>query len=238
MAAVGLGPGGQDGDPDLLWAQQAHDPVAVFAEASRRLRRLVPFDAAVWLTTDPGTGLPTTPSFSDNLEPDGDLEQCSELWRREFLVDDVNLYRDLARAEVPAAGLRATVADPSTSAYYREFLDPMGFADELRAVLRVGDSPWGAISLFRPRGLHRRHRRRAVPLHPHGPRPRQGYLRHGRRHQPGRAGSQAVPRLVRAHPPPGCRPGLRQLTAGRVTAGRRAGGRRRASAGPAASPRT
>jgi hypothetical protein len=27
------------------------DAVAVFAEASTRLRRLVPFDAAVWLTT-------------------------------------------------------------------------------------------------------------------------------------------------------------------------------------------
>ena len=30
----------------------------VFAEASRRLERLVPFDAAAWLTSDPGTGLP------------------------------------------------------------------------------------------------------------------------------------------------------------------------------------
>ena len=139
-------------DELVLRARRARDPVAVFAEASRRLRRLVPFDAAVWLTTDPGTGLPTTPTFTDNLELDGDREQCSELWRREFLVPDVNHYRDLARAEVPAAGLRAAVADPAQSARYREFLDPVGFADELRAVLRVGDSPWGAVSLFRRRG--------------------------------------------------------------------------------------
>jgi DNA-binding CsgD family transcriptional regulator len=136
----------------VLRVQRAHDPLAVFAEASTRLRRLVPFDAAVWLTTDPGTGLPTTPTFTDNFELDGELEQCSELWRREFLVADVNRYRDLARAEVPAAGLRATVADPRQSARYREFLDPLGFADELRAVLRVGDSPWGAINLLRRRG--------------------------------------------------------------------------------------
>ena len=75
------------------------------------------------------------------------------MWRREFLVADVNLYRDLARAEVPAAALRATVADPGQSARYREFLDPQGFTDdELRAVLRVGDSPWGAVNLFRRRG--------------------------------------------------------------------------------------
>ncbi|HEX8858485.1 MAG TPA: helix-turn-helix transcriptional regulator [Actinomycetes bacterium] len=54
------------------------------------------------------------------------------------------------RPSVPAASLRATVADPRQSARYREFLDPMGFTDELRAMLRVGDSPWGAINLPAP----------------------------------------------------------------------------------------
>jgi DNA-binding CsgD family transcriptional regulator len=136
----------------VLRVQRADDPAAVFTEASRRLRRLVPFDAAVWLTTDPGTGLPTAPTLAVNLELEDEQKQCSELWRREFLVADVNLYRDIARAEVPAASLRATVADPSQSARYREFLEPMGFSDELRAVLRVGDSPWGSIDLLRRRG--------------------------------------------------------------------------------------
>jgi hypothetical protein len=124
-------------DELVLRVQRVDDPVAVFAEASTRLRRLVPFDAAVWLTTDPGTGLPTTPTFIDNLELDDELERCSALWRREFLVKDVNLYRDLARAEVPAAALRAAVTDPRQSPRYREFLDPLGFGDELRAVLRA-----------------------------------------------------------------------------------------------------
>jgi DNA-binding CsgD family transcriptional regulator len=139
-------------DELVLRVQRVDDPVAVFAEASTRLRRLVPFDAAVWLTTDPGSGLPTAPTLADDLELDGEQEQCSELWRREFLVPDVNLYRDIARAQVPAASLRATVADPRQSARFREFLDPLGFADELRAVLRVGDRPWGAIDLLRRRG--------------------------------------------------------------------------------------
>jgi DNA-binding CsgD family transcriptional regulator len=139
-------------DELVLAVQRVDDAVAVFAAASARLRRLVPFDAAVWLTTDPGTGLPTAPTLADSLELDGDREQCSAMWRREFLVADVNLYRDLARAEVPAAALRATIADPGQSARYREFLDPQGFTDELRAVLRVGDSPWGAVNLFRRRG--------------------------------------------------------------------------------------
>jgi DNA-binding CsgD family transcriptional regulator len=136
----------------VLRVQRVDDPAAVFAEASTRLRRLVPFDAAVWLTTDPGTGLPTAPTLADNLELEGELEQCSAMWRREFLVEDAILYRDIARAEVPAASLRATVADPNQSARYREFLEPQGFTDELRAVLRVGDSPWGAIDLLRRRG--------------------------------------------------------------------------------------
>jgi hypothetical protein len=127
----------------VLGVQRANDPLAVFAEASRRLRRLVAFEAAVWLMTDPGTGLPTAPTLADNLELEGEAEQCSALWRREFLVEDVNRYRDLARAQVPAAGLRATLADPNQSPRFREFLDPLGFTDELRAVLRVGDSPWG-----------------------------------------------------------------------------------------------
>jgi hypothetical protein len=105
----------------------------------------------VWLATDPVTGLPTAPTPADNLQLEGGQEQCSQLWRREFLVTDVNLYRDLAQAKVPAAALRATVTDPRQSARYREFLEPQGFTDELRAVLRVGDSPWGAIDLFRRR---------------------------------------------------------------------------------------
>jgi hypothetical protein len=49
----------------VLRVQRADDSAAVFTEASRRLRRLVPFDAAVWLTTDPGTGLPTAPTLAD-----------------------------------------------------------------------------------------------------------------------------------------------------------------------------
>ncbi len=87
-------------DELVLRVQRVDDPGAVFAEASTRLRRLVPFDAAVWLTTDPVTGLPTETTFADSLELDDEEARCSELWRREFLVKDVSLYRDIAPAEV------------------------------------------------------------------------------------------------------------------------------------------
>ena len=55
-------------------------------------------------------------------------------------------------------------------------------------------------------------------LSPHRPRPRQGDLRQGRRVQPRRAGGQAVRRPLRAHPPPGRGPRLRQLSDASVAA--------------------
>lgn len=123
----------------------------VFAIASTRLRRLVPFDAAALLGVDPGTGLPTSPARIDHL--DGITRStCAEHWEQELLGTDVNLFRDLARAPRPAAALRATVEQPTRSARYRRFLQPLGLHDELRAVLRVGDSPWGSIPLWRRDG--------------------------------------------------------------------------------------
>jgi DNA-binding CsgD family transcriptional regulator len=134
---------------DLIqYAQRGPTAADVFGAASPRLRRLVPFDAAAWMATDPGTGLPTSPVRIDDLE--GISPQlCSTHWQHELLRDDVNLFRDLARAEVPAATLRAAVDDPDQSPRYRRFLRPLGFSDELRVVLRVGDARWGAITLWR-----------------------------------------------------------------------------------------
>jgi DNA-binding CsgD family transcriptional regulator len=126
----------------------------LFEAVSSRLRRLVSFDAAVWLATDPATGLPTAPARSENMRHAcRGSEDCMRVWENEFLVDDVNLYRDLARAEIPAAGLRLATDDkPSRSARYRDFMRPNGFGDELRAVLRVDGGGWASIGLYRERG--------------------------------------------------------------------------------------
>jgi DNA-binding CsgD family transcriptional regulator len=119
----------------------------VFDVAVARLRRLVPFDAAAWHATDPATHLPTAGTL------DGD--ERIRAWELEFLVEDVNLYDDLARAPVPAGGLRAATGDrPARSPRYRELLRPRGVDDELRAVLRADGRPWAALALYRRNGRH------------------------------------------------------------------------------------
>ncbi|MEV6279758.1 helix-turn-helix transcriptional regulator [Nocardia sp. NPDC051832] len=127
----------------------APDPHTLFADASTRLRRLAPFDAAVWVATDPINGLTTAPVRVENLHEGG----CGTYWESELLAEHVNRFRDLARAPVPVAGLRAvTAGDPGRSPLYRNFMRPRGFEDELRAVFRVDGQPWGQLSLFRARG--------------------------------------------------------------------------------------
>lgn len=141
-------------DELIAQARAAHTVGDLFRRASERLRRLVPYDASVWLATDPATHLPTAPTLSEDLA-DRALEyvDCVQLWEREFLVEDINLFRHLARARTPAAGLRrATLDRPARSARYREFLRPNGFDDELRAVLRTHGAPWASVALMRAEG--------------------------------------------------------------------------------------
>jgi DNA-binding CsgD family transcriptional regulator len=73
---------------------------------------------------------------------------CTEHWNREFVETDFNGFRQLARADSPAAALRATVIDPERSSRYRWFIRPLGFADELRAVMRAADRPWAMVTLW------------------------------------------------------------------------------------------
>jgi DNA-binding CsgD family transcriptional regulator len=132
-------------------AERAGDIADVFAAASTRLRRIVPFDGAVWATTDPVTGLPTGPTRVEDLVG-VTAAQCSEIWRHEFIEGDFNRFLELSRADVPAGALRAAAGDPRRSPRYRNFLRPLDYVDELRVVLRTGDTPWGAVSLFRREG--------------------------------------------------------------------------------------
>ncbi|MEU0932914.1 helix-turn-helix transcriptional regulator [Embleya sp. NPDC005971] len=131
----------------LAAAEQAADALDLFGRVSARLRRQVPFQSAVWTAADPETGLITAPMLVQNM---GSGEGCAAYWQSELLEENVLPFRDLARAGVPAAGLRAATGDlPGRSARFRRLLLDQGVHDELRAVLRIGDRPWGLVSLFR-----------------------------------------------------------------------------------------
>ncbi|MER5898268.1 helix-turn-helix transcriptional regulator [Streptomyces sp. NPDC001876] len=134
----------------LSGAERATDTLELFRRTSTKLRRLMPFDSAVWAATDPETGLITAPMLVENL---GSGEGCAAYWESELLEENVVPFRDLARAAVPAAGLRVATGDlPTRSARFRRLLGSQGVDDELRAVLRVDDRPWAVVSLFRMRG--------------------------------------------------------------------------------------
>ncbi|MGW6504968.1 hypothetical protein ACWF7W_56910, partial [Nonomuraea angiospora] len=121
----------------------------VFAAAARRLRRVVPYDAAAWFATDPATVLPTVPVRVENIEP----EHCESYWHREYHTEDVLTFRDVARS-APAVGTlrQVTGGGPARSVRYQEFMRPLGYADNMRAAFRVGQGTWGVVDLFRSAG--------------------------------------------------------------------------------------
>ena len=121
----------------------------LFRRASERLRRVVPFDGSAWFAIDPSTLLAAAPARVENL----DLALCRTFWAHEMSVEDVLLFRDLARSE-PGIGTlyQATGSSPGRSARHREFLVPQGYDDELRAAFRTGSRTWGVVSLYRQRG--------------------------------------------------------------------------------------
>jgi DNA-binding CsgD family transcriptional regulator len=134
-------------------ARKAGSVGEVFTSAGERMGRLLEFDAAVWLACDPAYQLPTAPTRQENLQFVDSPDACLRLWELEFFQEDVNLYHDVSRAQVPARGLRETTRDrPARSARYREFLRPNGLGDELRAALRVDGDTWAWLSLYREQG--------------------------------------------------------------------------------------
>ncbi|MFZ6005426.1 MAG: response regulator transcription factor [Actinomycetota bacterium] len=130
-------------------ANRAEDADELLAAVATEVRKVVPYDGAMWFGIDPATLLAVAPARMEHLH-DG---YCDTFWHIEFHEQDANLFGDLARAPEPAAALRAATADrPLRSARYRDFLRPQGYDDELRAVFRTGDRTWGATALLRDTG--------------------------------------------------------------------------------------
>ena len=124
-------------------------PERLFPEVADRLRGVLPFDGGTWFATDPATVLPTAPAHIENI----DAGHCETFWDREARVEDAILFRDLARSADGHGTLYDTTEHrPARSARYREFIEPQGYGDELRATFRVGRSTWGVVALHRDRG--------------------------------------------------------------------------------------
>ncbi len=111
----------------------------------RRLRRIVPTDAAFFAAVDPMTLLFTSALSEEPLAPATALFLDNEFGR-----EDVNKFSSLADSSVQVNTLdRATRGDRSASARYREIMAPLGLGDELRAALTTGRHCWGVLCLHR-----------------------------------------------------------------------------------------
>ena len=118
-------------------------------DATRVLRRAVPFDGVAVVALDPATALPVD-KWKDNSVTGRTGWRLAEI---EFHEPDVNKFRQLAASGRPAASMSAATGGKlDRSRRYRELLRPLGYGDELRAVC-VGDSgTWGQIMIHRERG--------------------------------------------------------------------------------------
>jgi DNA-binding NarL/FixJ family response regulator len=115
----------------------------------RTLCSAVPFEGTCWLTIDPATLLPTGEVIENGLPPAATF-RMSEI---ELGEPDVNKFRALAQAAVPAASLSGvTAGDLDRSRRQREVRRPNGFGDELRSVLTGPTGSWGALTLLREAG--------------------------------------------------------------------------------------
>jgi DNA-binding CsgD family transcriptional regulator len=123
------------------------DARALMVETIRRLRALMPIDASFFATVDPATLL-----FTSSVADDILVRATPQFLENEFLQDDVNAFRSLAREVQPVGDLdTATQHQLECSPRYRDILAPLRLGDELRATLRVDGVSWGALCLHRER---------------------------------------------------------------------------------------
>jgi DNA-binding CsgD family transcriptional regulator len=109
------------------------------------LKCLVPFDAYCLSAADPLTAA-VTRSVGDGLAP----ATARRLFELEHDPREVNPLAQLARGTRPVATVGASTAGrPARSPRMRELFLPRGLAHELRAALRLGDTCWGYLHLYR-----------------------------------------------------------------------------------------
>jgi len=125
-----------------------HDTRTLFEQVAARLRPVVPYAGAGWLSTDPATLL-YTDAFVENIP--GGLHL--EFFENELVAPDFAKFSTILRQRRPVSLLsEATAGDPARSARHRTLHQPLGFSGELRAVFASGDACWGVACLTRAEG--------------------------------------------------------------------------------------
>jgi DNA-binding CsgD family transcriptional regulator len=108
---------------------------------------VVPFDGACWHTLDPGSALITQHRLQ--VLPD----RFPILANNEYAVEDVNKFKQLARARRKAATMsEATDGHPERSPRFRDLLTPAGLGPELRSAFVADGTTWGALIIVRRAG--------------------------------------------------------------------------------------
>jgi DNA-binding CsgD family transcriptional regulator len=119
-------------------------------QAIRNLRKVVPFDAAWWWTTDPATNFFTSGVFKPFPV---DHTICGALHANEFGETDFNKFRVLAGRSGQVGVLSAaTDGQLERSERYQHMLAPLGYEHELRLALSDDSALWGALALVRAPG--------------------------------------------------------------------------------------
>lgn len=124
----------------------APDETALLGGIAARIRPIVDYDAAAWLTADP-----ESMDFTDAVIEGFDSAICHPWFENELLADDVHKFVDLAGGRRPATWSSAR-PDAATSARWNDLMRPVGLDAELRAAFADGTGCWGAVELHREVG--------------------------------------------------------------------------------------
>jgi len=128
--------------------QAGLDSQTLRREALRKLSQAIPIDAFFCAAADPATLL-----FTGSVLEGIPERAVPDFLRNEFLQDDVNKFARLTRGHSHVSSLvQATGGDMEDSPRYRDLLEPLGIAWEIRAVFLAGSGAWGACSLYRAPG--------------------------------------------------------------------------------------
>lgn len=128
-------------------AHAGHDLDTTFQRFDELLRPYVPYAIASWSTHDPATALFTSCTMTGvEKNPEGE----AALFRCEFTAGEPSSYRSLIGGQESAAVLsKVTHGELERASRFRTIFEPVGFTDELRAVLWSSGTAWGSATLLR-----------------------------------------------------------------------------------------